>query len=201
MTDVLNKVHRKFAFEGRVERLSELLAAELPNNARVLDVGCGDGSIAARIMERRQDVEISGVDVLVRDTTRIPVVPYDGATLPFEDSSFDAVSLVDVLHHTDDPVAVLGEAARVAPVVVVKDHLTHGPLAASTLRFMDWVGNARFGVRLPYNYMSEQQWRDGFSSLGLKTLTWNTDLGIYPPGLSWWFDRELHVIFKVCQQS
>jgi SAM-dependent methyltransferase len=169
---------------------------ELPADARVLDIGCGDGSIAAAIMDLRSDVAITGVDVLVREVARIPVLPYDGVTLPFADASFDAVCLVDVLHHTDDPFAVLREAARVAPLVVVKDHLTHGVFALSTLRAMDWVGNARHGVRLPYNYVSEEEWRHGIELLGLHIRTWRTDLNIYPPGISWWFDRKLHVIYS-----
>lgn len=180
--------------------MSKHLAAEFPPNARILDIGCGDGSIAAEIMSQRNDVDITGVDVLVRETTKIPVVPYDGATLPFPESSFDAVCLVDVLHHTDDPFSVLREATRVAPMVVVKDHLTHGLFALSTLRLMDWVGNARHGVRLPYNYVSEDEWRQGIDSLNLSIQSWKTDLDIYPPGLSWWFDRRLHVIYRASRR-
>ena len=33
-----------------------------------------------------------------------------------------------------------------------------GFLAGPTLRFMDWIGNARHGVALPYNYWSAQEW-------------------------------------------
>lgn len=175
------------------------LAREIPANARVLDIGSGDGSIAAAVMAQRSDVDIIGVDVLVRKNTRIPVVPYDGVSLPFEDSSFDAVSLVDVLHHTDDPFAVLAEAIRVAPIVIVKDHLTHGLFALTTLRAMDWAGNVQHGVRLPYNYLSEEEWRSGIASLGLSIHTWETELKIYSPWLSWWFDRRLHVLFSICR--
>lgn len=181
--------------------MSKHLAVELPSAARVLDIGCGDGSIAAAIIARRGDLDITGVDVLVRQSTHIRVFPYDGVTLPFADSSFDAVCLVDVLHHTDDPFATLREAARVAPLVVVKDHLTHGMFAVSTLRAMDWVGNARHGVRLPYNYVSESEWRRGIDALGLHLRTWKVDLDIYPAGLSWWFDRQLHVVFTVSKTA
>ena len=39
--------------------------------------------------------------------------------------------------------------------IVLKDHTRNGLFSGSTLRFMDWVGNARHGVRLPYNYWPE----------------------------------------------
>ena len=62
---------------------------------------------------------------------------------------------VDVLHHTEDPMALLGEAVRVArKTIVVKDHTLNGFLAGPTLHFLDRVGNARHDVALPYNYTS-----------------------------------------------
>jgi SAM-dependent methyltransferase len=137
-----------------------------------------------------------GVDVLVRESCRIPVTGYDGETLPFDDDSFDAVCFVDVLHHTDDPVRHIAEASRVSRgPILVKDHLADDPLAGITLRAMDWVGNAHHGVRLPYNYLRKGQWLEIAASLGLVIDGWRTDLGLYAPPLTWWFDRRLHVIF------
>lgn len=138
---------------------------------------------------------MTGVDVLVRDDTRVAVLEYDGNTLPFEDSSFDAVMFVDVIHHTDDPDRMLAEAARVAgELVVVKDHVTDGVLAGRTLRLMDWVGNERHGVRLPYNYLTEAEWREMFRALDLDVLTWDTNLALYPAPLSLVFERRLQVL-------
>ena len=107
---------------------------------------------------------MSGIDVLVRPETKIPVQPFDGQRIPFADGAFDAVSFVDVLHHTDDPIVLLREAVRVAKTaVVIKDHLADGVLARPTLRFMDWVGNAGHGVVLPYNYWTQPQWSRAFA--------------------------------------
>ena len=65
---------------------------------------------------------ITGIDVLLRDHTHIPVVEFDGTTIPFPDRSFDTLVFVDVLHHTNDPVLLLREAARVARnTIVIKD--------------------------------------------------------------------------------
>lgn len=191
----LGKVHGALVFSRRVEVLARELAAEIPHGSRVLDVGCGSGDIAAAIMARRPDVTIEGVDVLVRPETRIPVKAYDGRTLPHPDASFDVAMMVDVLHHTDDPAAVLAEAKRVARQgVLIKDHFRDGLLAGPTLRFMDWVGNAPHGVRLPYNYLSRAEWRRIWSSLQLAPERMKDRLGIYPAPFAWLFDRGLHFV-------
>jgi hypothetical protein len=39
---------------------------------------------------------------------------------------------------------------------LIKDHTLNGFLAGLTLRFMDWVGNACYGIALPYHYWSQQ---------------------------------------------
>jgi SAM-dependent methyltransferase len=195
----LNAVHGALIFGRRVEVLAEALARGLPAGpGRVLDLGCGDGQVAVGVMRRRPELTIEGVDVLVRPVTHIPVTRYDGAVLPFADKSFDHVTIVDVLHHTDDPAAVLTEAARVARrSVVIKDHLREGMLSGPTLRLMDWVGNRGHDVRLPYNYLDKSQWSEAFGRAGLVEETRETALGLYPTPLSWAFDRHLHFVVRL----
>ena len=161
----------------------------------VLDIGCGDGHIAATVMAVSDELSIRGIDVLVRPETEIPVGKFDGSTIPFEDNSFDLVSFVDVLHHTDNAAELLQEANRVARNgVVIKDHLLEGIGAGVTLRFMDWVGNERHGVALPYNYMSRGQWDEAFAIANLEPKTWHGTLGLYPFPASLLFDRTLHFV-------
>lgn len=187
-------VHGKLVFDRRIRRLAAAIAERLPRDARVLDVGCGSGDLAALVMQLRPDLHIEGIDVLVRPETAIPVHAYDGAHIPFEDNSFDAAMVIDVLHHTDDPESVLAEIARVAPTVVIKDHLRDGIAAGPTLRFMDWVGNASHGVRLPYNYLSQREWKAIWTRLHLGAGAFVTRLALYPRPFSWFFDRGLHFV-------
>lgn len=192
---VLKKVHERFVFNRRVVVLARHLAKQMPVGARVLDVGCGSGDIAAAIMAQRPDIHIEGVDVLVRSETRITVRSYDGHTLPYEDDTFDLGMIIDVLHHTDDPASVLAEVQRVArQSVLIKDHFRNGLLARPTLRFMDWIGNAPHGVRLPYNYLSRAEWAVIWRDLHLSPVEINDHLSIYPRPFSWLFDRGLHFI-------
>jgi len=192
---LLNAVHDRLVFGRRVEVLARHLAEIIPTGGHVLDLGCGDGQIAITLMRHRPDLSVEGVDVLIRPATYIPVTHYDGVTLPFADKSFDYVTIVDVLHHTDDPAAVLRQASRVARRgVTIKDHLREGVLAGPALRLMDWVGNRGHDVRLPYNYLSAQEWERIFDETGLSRSDRRDRLGLYPPPLSWAFERKLHFV-------
>jgi SAM-dependent methyltransferase len=108
------KVHGKAVFDRRIEVLTRTLADFIPANARVLDIGCGSGTLAKRIMALRPDVSIEGIDVLVRPGTEIPVTEFDGDTIPWPDGHFDIALFVDVLHHTEAPARLLAEAKRVS---------------------------------------------------------------------------------------
>ena len=195
---VVGRMHAQLVYNRRIEVLVSHLAPLLPHGAKVLDVGCGDGMIDSLIMKRRGDVSISGLDVLVRDKTHIPVTAFDGNLIPFDAESFDAVIFVDVLHHTSNPANLVKEAKRVSrDVIVIKDHTKKGLLANLTLRFMDWAGNAHHGVVLPYNYWTELQWQQTFTELNLTVHRWDTQLDLYSWPMNLFFDRSLHFIAKL----
>lgn len=186
-------IHERFLMGRRSRVLSGHIAGLLPGNASVLDIGCGDGDIARRIMGERPDISFRGIDVLIRPDTAIPVEQFDGSHFPFGDNTFDVVTFVDVLHHADDPTALLAEAARVArKTIVIKDHLRQGLLAGATLRLMDTVGNKRHGVALPYNYLTPIQWNEEFGAARLTVASWEDRLAIYPWPATLIFDRGLH---------
>jgi len=195
---LLGELHERFVFRRRINVLALSIAELLPEEAKVLDVGCGDGQIDLMIMQKRPGVSISGTDVLVRPQAHIPTIPFDGSRLPFEDKSFDAVMFVDVLHHTEDPMILLREARRVSKgVIIVKDHMKKGFLDHQILKLMDYVGNAYHGVVLPYNYWTEKQWRGAFDSLGLKVEVLHKAIGLYPWPATLIFDRSLHFIARI----
>jgi SAM-dependent methyltransferase len=197
----IESVHESFVYPQRIRILADLLARLIPPNSTALDVGCGDGLLDSKIMEARPDTSFAGIDVLARKQVFIPVTTFDGRVIPHADASFDVVMLVDVLHHTHDPMVLLLEATRVASkAVVIKDHLRDGFLAKPTLRLMDWVGNARHGVSLPYNYWPEQMWHRAFKAAGLSISSWNGKLKLYPWWADWWFGRSLHFVARLVSE-
>lgn len=196
--NVIEKFHSRYVQERRVQVLSELLDRQLPANSRVLDVGSGDGWLAHMIQQRRPDLQIRGLDVLVRNKTYVPVSKFDGNRIPEPDRSYDVVMFVDVLHHTEEPMVLLREAVRVASKgIVIKDHTADGFFARPLLRFMDRVGNTRYGVVLPNNYWSEKGWREAFRVLGLEPGSWEHELGLYPWPACLVFDRNLHFVTRL----
>ena len=84
--------------------------------ARVLDVGCGVGQVAARIAEA--GFEAHGVDVSEPNIARARQFNprcqiYDGRRLPFPDKHFAAAGALNVLEHVDEPEAFITELVRV----------------------------------------------------------------------------------------
>jgi SAM-dependent methyltransferase len=194
--------HRALVFGRRARVLADALAPLIPAEARsVLDIGCGDGTIASLLAERRPDLAIEGVEVIPRPACRVPCRAFDGAKLPFADQSFDVCLFVDVLHHTVDVSQLLREAVRVSRShVVLKDHLSESAFDHATLRAMDWVGNRPYGVTLPYNYQSLGQWQQHFSECGLRATQISTALPLYPFPFSQLFGRKLHFVVQLTKR-
>src|SRR5512142_414183 len=96
------------------------LAACVPAAAEaVLDVGCGDGFLAARLAPRVPHVVAIDIDaaVLGRARARFPDAPVtwchgDILTHPLEAESFDAVLSNATLHHLPDTRAALRRLSR-----------------------------------------------------------------------------------------
>jgi len=194
----IESIHESYVKSRRLTVLADHFAELIPDESTVLDVGAGDGGLAAAIIARKPTLQFKGIDTLVRKDTHIPVEAFDGRTIPSQDNTTDYVLFSDVLHHTEDPMILLREAVRVAHRgVMIKDHLVRGLLAQPTLRFMDEVGNRRFGVKLPHNYWRPEQWDAAFTELQLEREAYRTQLGLYPGWANWCFGRGLHFITRL----
>ncbi|MGH7583033.1 MAG: class I SAM-dependent methyltransferase [Gemmatimonadales bacterium] len=188
-------MHARAVFPRRISRLVAHLRDMLPPRASVLDIGAGNGLLARRLMDEQPGLVVRGVDVLVRSHTEIPVESFDGVHLPAGDRSVDYTMFIDVLHHVDEPAALVAEAVRVSRRgLLIKDHVARGPSDRAVLRLMDWVGNAGHGVRLPYRYLSRGAWDDLLRGAGLREEYWTSRLRLYPFPASLIFDRTLHFV-------
>ena len=98
--------------ETEIERAVRELAASLPDGARVLDAGAGEGRYARYFPAQRY----TGVDLAVGDAawnyTELDALG-DLAKLPFADGTFDVALNIVTLEHVPEPLAVLAEIARV----------------------------------------------------------------------------------------
>ena len=196
--NIATKLHVKLVHRGRVEVLAEEIAALLPRDATVLDVGSGDGLLAVEVMRLRPDVSIDGLEVMARPNAHIPVRIFDGHAIPAADGEYDVVMIVDVLHHLNNQAELMAELARVAKHhVVIKDHLADGFGSWPLLRFMDYIGNRHAGVALPYKYLRKSEWHTIFAGAGLTIGAWNERIQLYPWFANWLFGRRLHFCARV----
>ncbi|MET0965415.1 MAG: class I SAM-dependent methyltransferase [Nakamurella sp.] len=114
------------AYEQFMGRYSEPLAAEfiallgLQAGDRVLDVGCGPGAVASRLVDQLGLAQVSAVDpsepFVAAVRARLPGLDARRAfaeTLPFGDDEFNCAVAQLVVHFMKDPVAGLREMARV----------------------------------------------------------------------------------------
>jgi SAM-dependent methyltransferase len=195
---LLGFIHGRFIHPMRVRNLKRGLGELLAPGSSLLDVGCGDGRLAALLRDERQLSQVEGADVLVRDEVAIPVREFDGRHLPWPDNSWDYVMAVDVLHHAEDQNALLAEMLRVCRcAVVLKDHLCESALDRWILLKMDGVGNDRHGVAVPGKYLSRAQWSELFATTGGLVETFRDRVSIYPWPLSMIFGRDLHCLWAV----
>jgi ubiquinone/menaquinone biosynthesis C-methylase UbiE len=96
------------------------------NTERILDFGCGTGTLMLMIKRAGPGCDVYGIDidpdVLViaekkahHDEVNIHLILYDGVTLPFADRTFDKIVSSLVVHHLsrDDKPRLFGELYRV----------------------------------------------------------------------------------------
>lgn len=87
----------------------------LPRGARLLEVGCGNGSFLRLLAEARPDLELHGVDIVDTGITGIPGFTFhhgmlEGAGLPA--ATFDLVYFNNLIEHVADPLVFLAECRR-----------------------------------------------------------------------------------------
>lgn len=106
------------------ERNAAFLLPHLQPGQRLLDLGCGPGSITVGLAERvAPGGTVVGVDrapqwfdsarTLAAGQPHVRFEEADAADLPFEDASFDVAFLHALLQHVESPTAVLAEVRRV----------------------------------------------------------------------------------------
>jgi SAM-dependent methyltransferase len=108
-------------------RIAADVAAVTPDDARVLEVGCGPGRLSIRLA-RQHGLEVTGLDLdpAMVDRARANAdrradvgrrqpsfLVGDVASLAFPDRSFDLVVSTLSMHHWADPTAGLAEIGRV----------------------------------------------------------------------------------------
>ena len=103
----------------------KVIADLLPNDTRVLDVGCGDGSLM-NFLVKEKNIEVRGLELDQNNVQEciykgLPVIQGDAETelSQFPAQSFDYVVLSQTLQAFHKPDKVLKELLRVGKLVIV----------------------------------------------------------------------------------
>ncbi len=194
--NALIATHQHLSHGRRIDILARTLSAVIVQTmvehtdrpVRILDVGCGDMTLADAIAQQVPGADLRCVDIhpfpveLARADPRWQrYSSFDGQHLPFADATFDVVIFSDVLHHVPDELRtpLLSSAARVGRVVLVKDHFETGWWSRQTLRAMDWVGNFGYGVSVPARYFDRRSFTDQCSHAALAVERIDIGLRLY----------------------
>jgi len=140
-----------------------LIAARVPQGARVLDLGCGDGALLDLLQRERgctgYGVEIADGNVLqcIRRGVDVIQLNLDEGLAMFDDASFDVVLQIDTLQHLRNAEIMLRETARVGRAgIVAFPNFAHWPNRLSIAR-----GRMPVTRRLPYQWYDTPNIRVG----------------------------------------
>ncbi len=145
------------------QSIQHALAQLVPQGARVLDLGCGDGAMLAHLQATRgctgYGVEIDDANVLacVQRGVNVIQLNLDEGLAMFDDASFDVVLQIDTLQHLRNAEVMLRETARVGRIgIVAFPNFAHWPNRLSVLR-----GRMPVTKRLPYQWYDTPNIRVG----------------------------------------
>jgi 2-polyprenyl-3-methyl-5-hydroxy-6-metoxy-1,4-benzoquinol methylase len=162
-------------------KLLSVMDLLLPEEGRILDVGCGFGLFAAYFAQTQPRRSIVGIDP---DARRIAMARKVTAKLGLEGHEFiaadardaavkgpfDAAYVLDVMHHVpkDDQRALLAHLRDLlvpGGVLVLKDITTE---PAFGLRFTELLDRLMVGWDEPLAYRHHREWGEMLTSLGFR---------------------------------
>ena len=109
----------------KMKKEFKVIADLLPANTRVLDVGCGDGSLM-NLLVKEKNIEVRGLELEKQNVQEciykgLPVIQGDAETelYQFPNKSFDYVVLSQTLQAFYNPDKVLKELLRIGKSVII----------------------------------------------------------------------------------
>jgi 2-polyprenyl-6-hydroxyphenyl methylase/3-demethylubiquinone-9 3-methyltransferase len=88
-----------------LEKIVDVLDPAVPQRARVLDIGGGDGALIDRLLDRRSDITVTMCDIaptigaFLSDGNRGKVVLLPATDFASVHGEYDFVMITDVMHH------------------------------------------------------------------------------------------------------
>jgi len=141
----------------------------IEKGGKLLDLGCGSG-IVAKAFQDFFEAKVVGVDIKDQRISYIPFEIINGKKLPFPEKSFDAVLINYVLHHSNDPIALLEEAKRVSKKIIIYEDLPEGILSKIYCQFHSLTFNKLFQGGNNASFKTGREWEEIFQKTGLRII-------------------------------
>jgi ubiquinone/menaquinone biosynthesis C-methylase UbiE len=174
LTGLLVRALRPLVFRTLVTIDDVIAEAAIPDGARVVEIGCGDGHHYRSVTAHSRNVAYIGVDInpamIAHCTQQYPGQNWMCATppYPFADAQFDFCVLVNVLHHLNsrsEVERILVEASRIAKTVVLFEPLQSESAPLYALKNVYWWATDG-GSR----YLRLGEFRALFAATGLRVV-------------------------------
>ena len=134
----------------------ELIADLVPFGERVLDLGCGNGELLARLQQHKgcsgYGIEIvdANVQACIKRGVNVIQLNLEQGLALFDDASFDVVLQIDTMQHLRNTEHMLRETARVGRIGIV-----------SFPNFAHWPNRVRvLSGRMPVTRVLPYEWYD-----------------------------------------
>ena len=174
--------------------LHQVIAQMVPQGARVLDLGCGDGALLAHLQTARGcsgygvEIDDANVHACIQRGVNVIQLNLDEGLAMFQDASFDVVLQIDTLQHLRNAEVMLRETVRVGKTgIVAFPNFAHWPNRLQVLQ-----GQMPVTKTLPYQWYDTPNIRVGtfadFAELAAKnTLQVTQSFGMQDgKAVRWW---------------
>jgi ubiquinone/menaquinone biosynthesis C-methylase UbiE len=187
-TTIFSDIAGKF-FRSRASFIYNIIVPFLHGN-KVLDIGMGSGSLTCWLL--RHGYQAQGIDVRnLSIYCDIQPILYNGIQIPFPDRAFDNALLIHVLHHTNNPAAILREAKRVSKRVICVEDTYRTKIEWLLVALNDMVGNFEFSA---HKYKTQREWKQVITEHRWKLVCCKEWSRLFPPG---GFGYGRYIIFVI----
>jgi 2-polyprenyl-3-methyl-5-hydroxy-6-metoxy-1,4-benzoquinol methylase len=154
-----------FVCSWRVKQLLDGYRSEMPAGSRVLDIGCGNGTMAETVA-KEFGVKMEGADITNMLTADIPFHQLPESWSAWQGGSFDIIMINDALHHMppEIQIATLRDSLRVGKKVLIFD--TCPTLVAKIADLIMGGAVYRGKEEIPLTHKNPTEWRQILEKLG-----------------------------------